>query len=354
MKMRKTKKLLTLLAFSFSLLTSCEKPIETLSETSDSSALDSGSMVTKDGFLVGTSKDGGVRIDGYRGKEDYLDIPSTIDGRPVTSIGAAAFYEHITLVTVVIPKGVTSIGEYAFQGCISLSHVVIPDTVTSIAHDAFNLCKSLSYVELPPGLTAINDKTFGQCKSLFQVVVPDGVSHIGKAAFSGCSSMFIFNIPSALETIGDSAFEGCSAIRSLKLPDTLTSIGEFAFDGCSSLTSLSIPKNVTYIGSYAFRYCQMGYVDIPDKVTLIANSAFAENPLLTYVVFPRGLEKIDKAFYGCTSLASVYYRGTSEAWQRIKKNDEIIQNATTYFYSETEPSEPGNYWRYVEGVPTHW
>ena len=99
----------------------------------------------------------------------------------------------------------------------------------------------------------------------------------------------------------------------------------------------------------------MGYVDIPDKVTSIANSAFAENRLLTYVVFPSDLEKIDRAaFYGCTSLASVYYRGASEAWQTITNNDEIIRNATTYFYSETGPSEPGNYWHYVEGVPTRW
>ena len=28
--------------------------------------------------------------------------------------------------------------------------------------------------------------------------------------------------------------------------------------------------------------------------------------------------------------------------------------ATVYFYSEEKPTEPGNYWRYVDGVPTPW
>ena len=37
----------------------------------------------------------------------------------------------------------------------------------------------------------------------------------------------------------------------------------------------------------------------------------------------------------------------------LGRNDEI-KNATIYFYSETAPTEPGNYWRYVDGVPTPW
>lgn len=31
-----------------------------------------------------------------------------------------------------------------------------------------------------------------------------------------------------------------------------------------------------------------------------------------------------------------------------------LTSATKYFYSETEPTDDGNYWRYVDGVPTVW
>jgi hypothetical protein len=49
--------------------------------------------------------------------------------------------------------------------------------------------------------------------------------------------------------------------------------------------------------------------------------------------------------------------GTEEDWNKI----DIDENynlyficATRYFYSETQPIESGNYWHYVDGVPTPW
>ena len=61
-----------------------------------------------------------------------------------------------------------------------------------------------------------------------------------------------------------------------------------------------------------------------------------------------------------------YYHGTQSQWEQIQIvginadggsifGDNIeIKNATIYFYSETEPTQLGNYWRYVDGVPTPW
>ncbi len=31
-----------------------------------------------------------------------------------------------------------------------------------------------------------------------------------------------------------------------------------------------------------------------------------------------------------------------------------LTSATRYYYSETTPTEAGNYWHYVDGVPTPW
>jgi len=68
---------------------------------------------------------------------------------------------------------------------------------------------------------------------------------------------------------------------------------------------------------------------------------------------------------GCEKFTRIYYHGTQSQWEQIKifgitsgggllgGNDEI-KNATIYFYSETEPTQPGNYWHYVDGVPTPW
>jgi hypothetical protein len=31
-----------------------------------------------------------------------------------------------------------------------------------------------------------------------------------------------------------------------------------------------------------------------------------------------------------------------------------FEDEVVYYYSETEPSEPGNYWHYVDGEATPW
>lgn len=61
-----------------------------------------------------------------------LITPSTLGGKPVTSIGQYAFYNCSGLTNVTIPDSVTSIGNHAFYGCRGLTNVIIPNSVTSI------------------------------------------------------------------------------------------------------------------------------------------------------------------------------------------------------------------------------
>jgi hypothetical protein len=65
-----------------------------------------------------------------------IEIPATIDGRSVTSIGYGAF-EFCRLTSVTIPDSVTSIGGDAFYNCSSLTSVIIPNSVTSIGVQSF-------------------------------------------------------------------------------------------------------------------------------------------------------------------------------------------------------------------------
>ena len=52
-----------------------------------------------------------------------LDIPTTYNGLPVTSIGKFAFRDCTKLTSITIPNSVTSIGEDAFERCIGLASV---------------------------------------------------------------------------------------------------------------------------------------------------------------------------------------------------------------------------------------
>ena len=246
------------------------------------------------------------------------NIPHTIKGVTVTSIGGSAFRYCTSLTSVTIPDSVTSIGEEAFYGCWDLTRLTIPGSVTSIDKDAFCFCSSLTSVTIPDSVTSIGDSAFYGCESLTSVTIPDSVTSIGSCAFYGCASLTSVTIPDSVTSIGGSAFYGCTSLTSVTIPDSVTSIGGSAFYNCKSLTSVTIPGSVTSIGWSAFYGCaSLTSVTIPDSVTSIGGSAFYGCTSLTSVTIPDSVTSIgDYAFYGCESLTSVAIPGsvTSIGW----------------------------------------
>ena len=183
---------------------------------------------------------------------------------------------------------------YVGQGSsTSISSVVIPETYKGIIVDG------------------IFDSGF-RSSSYTSISIPDSVNYIGEGAFSYCTSLSSVIIPDGVTSIGDGTFSGCSSLSSVSIPGSVTSIGGWTFSGCSSLESITIPDSVTSIGECAFDYC--------------------------------------------SSLAEVFYVGSAADWSSItvdESNDQLT-SATRYYYSEEEPTELGNYWHYVDGVPTVW
>ena len=62
----------------------------------------------------------------------------------------------------------------------------------------------------------------------------------------------------------------------------------------------------------------------------------------------------DKAFHDCTSLESIYFGVTERPTGYIEGNNAAVHSATWYYYSESAPTEDGDFWHYVDGVPTPW
>ena len=236
-----------------------------------------------------------------------VTIPSSLDGKAVTSIGSFAFSGCSSLTSVTIPDNVTNIGNYAFSSCSSLTSVMIPESVTSIGNYAFSGCSGLTSVTIPDSVTSIGNYAFSSWSSLTSVTIPNSVTNIGNSAFRSCSGMTSVMIPDSLTSIGSSAFSGCSGLMSVMIPNSVMSIGPSAFSGCSGLTSVTIPDSVTSIGNYAFSDCSgLTSVTIPDGVTSIESSVFSGCNGLTNVTIPDWVTSIgSSAFSGCSGLMSV-------------------------------------------------
>ena len=298
------------------------------------------------------------------------NIPHTIKGVTVTSIGGSAFRYCTSLTSVTIPDSVTSIGGWAFTDCASLTSVTIPDSVTSIGGWAFTDCASLTSVTIPDGVTSIGEYTFSWCTSLTSATIPDSVTSIGEFAFHNCKSLTSMTIPRSVVSIGYDAFGWCESLTSVTILDGVRSIGNSAFTDCKSLTSVTIPNSVTSIGRGAFSSCasltgiwvaegNSHYVSdasgvlfnkdkttlvqcpgafavytIPGSVTSIGDDAFSGCASLTSVTIPDSVTSIGNyAFSGCKSLTNVYFTGTEEAWNGITIDDgnDALKNANIHY-----------------------
>ncbi len=236
-----------------------------------------------------------------------VTIPSTLGGKPVTSIGSYAFYGCSGLTRVTIPDSVTSIEMYAFERCSGLTSVTIPDSVTSIGDSAFNDCSGLASVTIGNGVTSIGYCAFYNCSGLTSVTIPNSVTSIWDYAFYNCSGLTSVTIPNSVTSIGSRAFDNCSGLASVTIGNGVTCIGSSAFSGCSGLTSVTIPNSVTSIGDYAFSGCSgLRNVAMPVSVKTLGDGVFQNCTGLESVSIPVSITAIPyNAFYGCTSLRTL-------------------------------------------------
>ena len=238
-------------------------------------------------------------ITGYTGSARSLVIPSELGGKPVTAIADKAFYGYKTP-NIYIPKTIKAIGEGAFQD-------------TSYSGEPRFICyegteNEWANIAIQEGNNAVkpDDAHFRigvyECSLSGDMVYQASDDAATLARYFGADSKV--DIPAELggkpvTEFGVGAFAYCSSLTEVTIPKSVTSMERGAFEGCSSLTKVIIAEGVTSIGVCAFLRCSsLTEVTIPKSVTSIGWGAFIE----------------------CDALATVYYGGTQEDWDALKKN----------------------------------
>ena len=196
----------------------------------------------------------------YNGAAADVTIPSRYQGKPVTTIGHAAFFNS-AVTSVTIPDSVTSISDDAFVNCPQLTNISIPNSVTYIGFSAFNSCTSLKSITLPSSLSTIQSYAFCNCGNLETIRIPVSVTSIGNNAFADCPSLMTVTYPGS-KTQWDDITKGSNSdvlenhLICAKLEATFTADGESistqTIDRGGKFTEPAAPskENHTFAGWY--------------------------------------------------------------------------------------------------------
>lgn len=196
----------------------------------------------------------------YNGAAADVTIPSRYKGKPVTTIGHAAFFNS-AVTSVTIPDSVTSISDSAFINCPQLTNISIPNSVTYIGFSAFNSCTSLKSITLPSSLSTIQSYAFCNCGNLETIRIPVSVTSIGNCAFADCPSLMTVTYPGS-KTQWDDITKGSNNdvlenhLICAKLEATFTADGESistqTIDRGGKFTEPAAPskENHTFAGWY--------------------------------------------------------------------------------------------------------
>ena len=274
-----------------------------------------------------------------------LNIPSEIDGHPVTAIGDGALRESATKISgITLPPTIKEIGNRAID-CRYLKYLKLNDGLEVIKDYAINCGDLLETLVIPESVKYIGDEAISG-EALKNITMPGNVEYMGKRIFFGSAydkdannrvdgiqyhgQYLIAGIrigyaeidnpdPSAptenkqiheWEAVGDieiregttlmgvDAFE-MSDITSVKFPSTLKSISKLGFYWCKNLNNVVIPGTVKEIGDTAFSWCEgLSKLTIEEGVEHIGEMAFFRCNNLNEVTIPKSVKQIDMHAFG--------------------------------------------------------
>ena len=249
----------------------------------------------------------------YTGDSTEVYISSTYNGKPVTSIGHAAFSNCKSITSVELPDSIKRINNSAFNYCQSLANIEIPDGVEFIGEYAFFWCTPLTKIEIPDSVEFICENAFFNCSNL-QYNVEGNLKYLGNSNnpylyLAGTTSNKVSSatINANCKIIGSRAFYECSLLTSVELPNSVISIGEVSFFFCTSLKSITIPNGVKYLGYSAFYNCNsLSSVKLSNSLEHIGEHAFYGCTSLTSIVIPESVQSIrEGVFTYCTKLKTI-------------------------------------------------
>ncbi len=217
--------------------------------------------------------DGTARITGYLALMRDVTLPESVDGIPVSALGAGALPDTVWQdFTVTIPDCVTAIAPDAFGNIHCRIKFRVSDT-----HPTLKLMDGV--------LVSVPENRIIRGTPRGDLVIPEGIETIDSYAFWG-SSVTSVSIPASVTTLGRNPFAFCNTNRdnSTLLQDVSVSPYNAALFIRDGILFSREDRRLVWCFDHAYRLDPV-YV-IPEGTEIIDDFAFMRWGLLTSVTIP--------------------------------------------------------------------
>lgn len=283
-----------------------------------------------------------------------LEIPATLGGYPVTSIGGGVFCSLDgspvdAPFEVVLPEGLRALDADAFADCYYAAKVTLPATLEIIPEDCFD--RISAEIDFPNGNPRYSCENGFLIDNTTQTLLYTAPSSHGNPLPSvrrlgDCSlANWLWDddddpvLPDTLESVGSYIFYDCGVTR-VTFPDGITELSPYTFY-CTDLQEVHLPASLREIPDYCFWNCQLIALTIPDGVTHIGAHAvdWFTGEIIGAVTLPASVEFVGyRAFPDeCDVTAlnpQVHFETATEYAERIPEYDWYGGEAADVLYSD--------------------
>lgn len=283
-----------------------------------------------------------------------LEIPATLGGYPVTSIGGWVFCSLDgspvdAPFEVVLPEGLRALDADAFADCYYAAKVTLPATLEIIPEDCFD--RISAEIDFPNGNPRYSCENGFLIDNTTQTLLYTAPSSHGNPLpavrrLGDCSlANWLWDddddpvLPDTLESVGSYIFYDCGVTR-VTFPDGITELSPYTFY-CTDLQEVHLPASLREIPDYCFWNCQLTALTIPDGVTRIGAHAvdWFTGEIIGAVTLPASVEFVGyRAFPDeCDVTAlnpQVHFETAAEYAERIPEYDWYGDEAADVLYSD--------------------
>lgn len=283
-----------------------------------------------------------------------LEIPATLGGYPVTSIGGWVFCSLDGCPVdapfeVVLPEGLRALDADAFADCYYAAKVTLPATLEIIPEGCFDRIEA--EIDFPNGNPRYSCENGFLIDNTTQTLLYTAPSSRGTAlpAVRRLGDWSLANwlwyddddpvLPDTLESVGSHIFYDCCVTR-VTFPDGITELSPYTFHS-TDLQEVHLPASLLEIPDYCFWNCQLTALTIPDGVTRIGAHAidWFTGEIIGAVTLPASVEFVGyRAFPDeCDVTAlnpQVHFETAAEYAERIPEYDWYGDEAADALYSD--------------------